>query len=726
MPTRRALNPPGPLATITASIPWVLAPACFVHHRGVRAEAGDADLLRRARDAFAELVASGVDASGTVRALLGSFRVLQPFCEAFVYLRDQGALPAAQITAAETQIAASADTHLGSTDWGAQNRATVDAAGFYAAARAVPGHERAARWRGYGDALIEDSWGRWSIEDASIYGPFWLLYLLTAAEAQGRETELLETVTTRYYFEQYQHLLMPNGMLPDWGDGDWTHMWTWYSAVMVRAACAYGRGEYLHFARRLYDTHRAMALAGNEVYGYSVNGLDPGDALYSVATALRWLGEHEAPAPAPYRLECSEEVVEDVLSKKIAFRNAGDGGDTAAFGLLNYRDPGPYGRYQRDYQNQQLFAFEEMPHHGHADENSLVLLMEGGTILLADGGYRRGFHDGWRADVFHNRLVARLGWPNDYDEVMPYLLGNRQYLPVRTEKVHFGTFGCLDYSRTRLVDVDRGYTGDRIVLFLPATGMYVLVDAVRIDREGPKLFANVWHPDNVLATGAGDGERAHWTRSWPERIPIRNEHWTNPHERELLIQFLGNRDRHSQTRTIDRRFNPSTAFFQFLYGYFFAGQRLGFVTVLTPHAPGAFREQMLRSVDIVHDDDGSYRSLGLRLDVGDGAMATVGLKLEQTIGLTNLRGRPMFDWRSGAIDYDGLQTDADFAVVVDRGAQAEIGLMHGSRLCWRGEVLFDMPTSEHMYQGPVDYAVPDRKDKMPRWREIVAKEGATA
>lgn len=696
---------------------WVLSPATILH-----AHTGDAALLQRTRDALVRFVDSGTKADGSASALLGSFRELPPLCEAYEYLKSRDQLTDDEQARAEAVIAASADSHLGATDWGAQNRATVDAAGFYAAADSVPGHAHAARWRGYGDALIEDSWGRWSIEDASIYGPFWLFYLITAAEGLGCPEEFLDKIPTRYYFEQYSRLLMPNGMLPDWGDGDWTHMWTWYAAVMVRAAAHCSRPDYMHFAQRLFDTHRAMGLGGNDVVGYTPEGMMTGDELYSLATALRWMTQDPPPEAVPYALDTSEEIVDDLVSKKIAFRNDGE---HASYALLNYRDVGPYARYQREYQNQQLYAFEEMPHHGHADENSIVLLSEGNTVLLADGGYRRSAHDGWRADLYHNRLVARLGWPNDHD-MMPYLQANPQYLPVRTEKIHFGTFGSIDYSRTRLCDDDRGYTADRVVLFVPATGMYVIVDTVRIDREGPKSFTNMWHPDGILEQGACTDERSHWMRSWPERIPIRQEYWTNQHERELLVQFLGNRDKYSQVRSIDRRFNPSDAFLQFLYSYFFVGQRLGFVTVLTPHAPGAFNHDMLNSVQILQDDDGSYRTLGLQMDVGAGATATVGLKLDTNIGLTNLRGRPMFDWQSGAVEYGALQTDADFGFVVERGGEREIGLISGSRLCWGGEPLFDMPLAEHMYQGPVDYAVPDRKDRMPRWHEVIAGgSGAT-
>ena len=698
------------LTKTVRSLPWVLSPATTV-----QARTGDENLLSRTREALIRYVDSGTAADGSMSPLLASFRELPPFCEAYQYLKANTHLDAEIITRTDALIAVSADSHLGSTDWGAHNRATVDAAGFYAAADSVPDHANAPRWRRYGDALIEDSWGRWSTEDASIYGPFWLFYLITASEGLGSTEEFLDKVTTRYYCEQYSRLLMPNGMLPDWGDGDWTHMWTWYAAVMVRVAGHYERADYHHFAQRLFETHRAMGTSGNDVVGYTPDGLMTGDELYSLATALRWLGQDPPPEAVPYVLDVSEEIVDDLVSKKIAFRN--EGGVNASYALLNYRDAGPYARYQREYQNQQLFAFEEMPHHGHADENSVILLMEGGTVLLADGGYRRSAHDGWRADLYHNRLVARLGWPNDH-EMMPYLQSNPQYMPVRTEKIHFGSFGALDYSRTRLYDDDRGYKADRIVLFVPATGMYVMVDSVQIDREGPKSFTNMWHPDGIQAQGEFAAEDTHWVRSWPQHIPIRDEYWSNPHERELLTQFVGNRDKYSQVRTIDRRFNPSTSFFQFLYGYFFAGQRLGFVTALTPYATGQFDESLLNTVEILQDGEGSYRTLGLRFDVGDGS-ATVGLKLDTNIGLTNLRGRPMFDWQTGAVDYGSLRTDADFAFVVDRASEREIGLVSGSQLCWQGDVLFDMPKAEHMYQGPVDYDVPHRKDRMPRWHEVL-------
>ncbi|MCI0515150.1 hypothetical protein L0128_18200, partial [candidate division KSB1 bacterium] len=553
-----------------------------------------ADLLR--------LVSLAVQFQDETPPLLTSFRFLTPFCEAFHTLNQQQLFSAAETMAVTDLIRATVQTHLDYTDYGPHNRATVDAAGFLAAAHAAPTARETATWQQYGAALLADSWGKWSIEDASIYNPFWLFFLLIAAEIRQRVPECMNFMTTRFYFEFYRRLLMPNHLMPDWGDGDLTHSWNWFFADLVRAGSYYGNGHYLDAAYRMYLAHRAQGLSGVPVYALNTDGLQ-GDAIFAVSTALRWLDRNVVLETEP--LTHSEEVLEDLVTKKIVFRNHHD--TASAYALLNYRDQGPYGRAARDYLNQQLAAYEEKPHHGHADENALILLMDHATILLADGGYVRKFHDGWRADYFHNRMVARLGWPIE-GHVLDYLFQNKEYQPVTTEKIHFENFGWLDYSRTRLIDDARGYTADRIILFLVEPGWYIVVDAVEIDRPGHKLFVNMWHPAHILTQGEFSAESNHFVVSWPPQIPIRQDYWPNPHQRELLLQFLENRDKFTETKIIDRCYNPSAAFYQYLYSYFFKGQRLAFVTILTPHAPGTFTPQMLATVKIITTDQGSCRT----------------------------------------------------------------------------------------------------------------------
>ncbi|MDR2673777.1 MAG: heparinase II/III-family protein [Opitutaceae bacterium] len=637
--------------------------------------------------------------AGGQKPFVTSFRNMVPFCEAYMHLKKQNALTAAQRAMVDAQIAASIATHYESTDFGAHNRGLIDGAAFLFAAAAVPDAPDVEKWKRFGHALAADSMFQWSIEDASIYMPFWQTYTLTLAELQGFARDHMSAVTTRLYFDQYRQLLMPNGLMPDWGDGDWTHSWAWIVANLVRAGSCYKDGRYLDAARRLYNASLAhyKKLAD--------------DAIYPIGLALRWL---DASVPLePSLVEKSAEVVDDLVSKKITFRGP-DGG----YALLNYRDEGPHGRFSRDYLNAQLNAFQEKPHHGHADENAIDLLMAGNTVLLADGGYRHAtvqtWEDGWRADYYHNKIVARTGQMMPYEgDAFDYITRDRAYHAVLTEKIHFGNFGSLDYSRTRLVDRERGYTGDRIVLFAPGTGLYIIVDSILIDEPGVKVFANIWHPDNILKQGEG------YVVSWPERIPIRKEYWPNTHNKELLIQFAGKFDSVSRVKEIERRFNPSKVFYQYLNTYFFKGQRLAFVTVLRPHDPGTFTPAMLEDVRVItgaHDDN---RTLGLAFTL-DGDPVTVGLKLDPAIGLTNLRGRPMFDWRTGSVTYGKLRTDSDFAFVREhKDGAREIGFFHGCKLQYDGKTLFDMPLNKHMYQGADDFRNPLIKDKMPRWHEII-------
>jgi hypothetical protein len=673
--------------------PYLLSGLTNLH-----AVTGEAVLLTWAKEDLLWITRSSVDAAGRPVSFFGAnFRFLPAFCDTFLDLKKRGALTPAEIAEVAAQITLNADARLDRADFGAQNRGLIYGAELLCCAHAVPDAAHAARWRQYGEALVYDSLHGWSVEDASIYEPFWLNYLLTLSELRGDLPEQMKRVLIRYHFEQSKELLMPNGLMPDWGDGDWTHSWMWFCANWILAGSQYHDGTYLEAARRLYDA--------NHAYYRNI----PFEAVGALGLAIRWLDP--AVPLAPLAQDKSAEVVDDLVSKKIVFRGA-----AGTYAMFNYRDEGPFGRFTRDYQNAQLAAYEEKPHHGHADENSFAMLMQDGNVLLADGGYRATYSRGWRADVFHNRIVARTGFPTEGD-IFGYLLADPTFHEVRTEKIHFGTFGSLDYARTRLVDDERGYTGDRITLFAPESGLTIVVDSLLIDRPGAKVFCNTWHPDQILAHGDN------WVVSHPDRIPIRSEYWPNPHTRDLVIEFVGNRDKVAQTREIDRRFNPSQAFYQYLNNYFFKGQRLTFVTVLRPIAAGTFKPAVLDDVKLLTDEHDDGRTLGLRFTVG-GDLITVGLKLDQTIGLTNLRGRPMFDAATGAVSYGVLRTDADFAFVRERhDGSREFGFQYASALTYSGAMLFQQPVWPAMFQGPGDFSVSDRRDKMPRWHETVPPAG---
>ena len=80
----------------------------------------------------------------------------------------------------------------------------------------------------------------------------------------------------------------------------------------------------------------------------------------------------------------------------------------------------------------------------------------------------------------------------------------------------------------------------------------------------------------------------------------------------------------------------------------------------------------------------------------------------------------MFDVATGTVGYGALRTDADFAFVRERrNGTREFAFQYATALAYAGTTLFKQPVWDAMFQGAGDFAVPDRRDKMPRWHEVV-------
>ena len=135
---------------------------------------------------------------------------------------------------------------------------------------------------------------------------------------------------------------------------------------------------------------------------------------------------------------------------------------------------------------------------------------------------------------------------------------------------------------------------------------------------------------------------------------------------------------------------------------------------------------MLNDVKLLPGEPDDGRTLGLTFTLGSDPV-TVGLKLDQTIELTNRRGGPRFDFRTGRVAYGALSTDADFAFVRSKpDGSHEVGLMYGCAVQFDGRTLFDMPLNQHpgmfgetVYPGAREFRVDQIKDKMPRWHATV-------
>jgi hypothetical protein len=119
--------------------------------------------------------------------------------------------------------------------------------------------------------------------------------------------------------------------MPNWHGG-----WMRIIPIFERAASILSRFEYKYAAQ---DCSPARFERSRKVPGSSFPGVGPGSAF---TDAYRWcdrLTFCRKPASG------SREVLEDLVGKKIVFRNGWE--PTSTFLLLNYRDEGNGGKVQR-------------------------------------------------------------------------------------------------------------------------------------------------------------------------------------------------------------------------------------------------------------------------------------------------------------------------------------------------------------------------------------------
>ncbi|MGB7294426.1 MAG: hypothetical protein WBC70_02470, partial [Candidatus Aminicenantales bacterium] len=505
-------------------------------------------------------------------------------------------------------------------------------------------------WEMQRRALGDDNWGNWQIEDATIYNGVWLYSLLGYSEALDKQTELFKTPEMYYYSQYYLHLLSPAGMVPDFGDAHWEANWPHYLVFFEAAAAAY-RDPQLKWA---------AATIGRKFIDFN-NPRNIGLA-YMLLDACRWGADGLEPVP-PSSL--SGEVMEDVQGKKIVFRNGWDPRST--YLLLNYRDEGDGGLNFRDYLRDTIPVEEEKMTHGHADENSLVLLMSGGSVLLHDAGYRdympSGPYGAYRQDYFHNRLCVRpekiwMGQKRGEsrysirDEipgqaVLDFLRNAGSYRRVRTQKVDFLTFEDFDCSRTRLRDDDWGYEWDRVIVYLKAPDMFVVFDIFKARREGWYTLADLWHTQKIIAPGE------HWYMSSYESIQNR----ALAQDKNLLILFLPTHPALEGVEPIRRHYQDEWMIHQTIARHFELGETAGFVTVLIPHPREAVSSAWPGRIRLLPvGPEGA--ALGVAIETDDQTFL-VGAKTDLRRDISRDWRRPRYTYEAGRVRLGEFETDGD-------------------------------------------------------------------
>jgi len=624
---------------------------------------------------------------------VSDFFQLAWFCQAYAYIKDCPAVTGEQKERIAASVAESCDFMRFFPEWGAMNRAILRAEGLMIAAQALPEHPHAANWAKLARTIAADSWGHWSEEDAQIYHPIWLASLIGYADTVG-DPSLYSLHTTRHYFEYFAHLLSPAGMVPDFGDARWNDNWAVYIACLERGAAEYGLPELRWAAGRILEA-RAR----------DHDGAVDARSGFALADAYRWADGSIEPQQPPAR---SEEVLDDLVGKKIVFRDGWE--DDATYLMLNYRDEGDYARLPRNYLRHTIPVEEEKAHHGHSDENSVCLLMAGGSVLLHDAGYRdympSGPYGAYRADYFHNRLVARPFKRGREQPLFEFLRNSGAYQPVRTEKIDFVTATEVDASRTRLTDERMGYQADRVIAWLKPDDVFVVFDIVKVTEPGYFTFATLWHGTTVLEEGS-----QHFVTAVDA---IRHHELDRSHA--LLVHFPETGVRRTGSFPIKRSRQDETAVYQAVSSHYYTGGIQTLTTVLVPHRRGTDVAPLVENIRLL-EVDGPRDGVGVRLDLG-GQTRYVCVKTDLMKDIVMANTRPRYTYDAGRVRYGPFETDAAFLYARTAGDTVSYLATDMVKVVHQGTPLFESEINIQM-KLPDDLSINHGPCKWRLWEDTV-------
>jgi hypothetical protein len=628
---------------------------------------------------------------------LTNFFFLPPYVRAYVRIRSSHVIDAKARAKIEREIAESVDFIFRHPEWGAHNRAMLRAEALTYACLALPSHPHAPRWKQMAETIASDNVGHWEIEDASNYNPVWLHALFSYAEAAKRP-EAYSSAMMRYYMEYYTKLIGPAGTIPDFGDAGWNSAsgGLRFVAIFEKAAAVFKDPEMKWAAQSVFSTVKNRA----EMLGV-------GDA-YHLADAYRWADESVVPR-RPSSL--SQEVIDEVVGKKVVFRNGWD--STSTYLLLNYRDEGDGGWLSREYLRQTISVEEEKMHHGHADENSVVLLMNKGSVLLHDAGYRddlpSGKYGAWRQDYFHNRIVARKDKRDKNQHLLEFLQNSGAYRQVQTSKIDFLTLRTVDMSRTRVTDENLGYQWDRVVTYVRNPGYFIVIDGIKALRSDFFTFASLWHGQHVFARGD------HFYDIATDSVPG----FSFPTRQSLLVYFPETYAKTDGVEPISRHWQSEQAVYQTISSQYKVGDGELFVSVLVPHDRSVKPETLIPQFRLL-PTSAPCRAVTLEITRGDEKeYLFVKLDLEMEVARENVRPRYLYDL--GKVRFGEFETDAHFMFASVGGDSVTFSASNVLNVLYRGKPLMKALPNTHSLQldgGPDDHV---GYSKWRCWEETVPR-----
>lgn len=581
------------------------------------------------------------------------------YVQAFEVLEQNNRLNADERKVLADAMAESADYIVRFQEWGPMNRAMLRAEALTYVAKVLPDHPRQRIWKMAGEAIADDNWGKWEIEDATGYHGVWLYSLLGYASHVREDESLYRTPVMQYYFEYFLKLMSPAGIIPDFGDAYWGGGYVRFIPFFEKAATINQDPRLRwaaasHFRKYLEPTpeRKGMFLA------------------LCLSDAYLWADFDLAAEPPTAG---SEEVLDDIVGKKIVFRDGW--APESTYMLYNYRDEGDSGWLFREYLRTTIPVEEEKMHHGHSDENSIPLLMKNNSVLLHDGGYRdympSGPYGAWRADYFHNRVVVRPGkialgqeegqmryaspgfGAVEGQSLLDFLRNSGAYHEVATRKVDFLTLERYDMTRTRIVDRKLGYEADRMITYVKDLDWFVVFDAVRFTDPGYLTMANMWHTRIIHDSGDNWYDTSY---DFLRNVDVRGT--------ERLIVMFPDRNHLEQGSGEQNRYWQDEKFvYQAIGRHGYRNDIQTFVTVLIPHDQSVDPETLTKKVSML-ETKGIRDALAVKIEDG-GKTYIVGGKMDLEAELTRDWRRPMYEYDAGKVVYGDYETDAYHLFVVE-------------------------------------------------------------
>ena len=636
------------------------------------------------------------------------------YVHAYYKLKKYNRLTKKEDAELREDIAHSADYLINFQEWGAMNRAMLRAEAMLYAAKALPDHPNQPKWRTLGQAIINDNWGQWEIEDASGYNAIWLYSLLGYASHVKEDESLYRTPIMNYYFEYFLQLMSPAGIIPDFGDANWGHSWNRYLPFFEKGAAVYNDPRLRWAAAQYFRKY-----------------LDPIPERKSVFTALclsdayLW-ADFDLGAERP--TGGSREVLEDMIGKKVIFRNGWQPNST--YLLYNYRDEGDGGWLYREYLRTSIPVEEEKMHHGHADENSVVLLMKNNSVLLHDGGYRdympSGPYGQFRADYFHNRIAVRDGkialgqregqyrYASPNREAVPgqsmldFFRNSGAYRPVRTQKIDFLELKHFDMTRTRIIDDNLGYQSDRIITYVKELDWFVIFDVVKFTKDTYLTLANLWHTRQIHAQGPG------WYVTSYDSL----NNVDVAGDEHLLIHFPYRERLEEGVESLQRYYQQEQAIYQMIGRHGYPGDLQTFVTVLVPHGKEEDAKKLASQIEML-DVDSFPEAVGLTIKSGE-KKYVIAAKLDLQAEIVRDWRRPKYTYDSGKTRYGDYETDAYNLFAVETADKIHYAMIGAVKIKYKDRVLHE--------QFPADFGLnfdgsPDQPGvgKLRYWEQEVSK-----